>query len=133
MNPDKIAHLGFIQSIIMRMGTNSFMIKGWGVTLVAAIFALSSKDSNKPLVLLAYFPVFMFWFLDAFILHQERLFRKLYEEIAYGKIPSDHFTLNTDIVKQSVPDIFSVFFSKTLIIFYGLIISMIFFAMVKIL
>lgn len=133
MNTDKIAHLGFIQSIIMRMGTNSFMIKGWGVTLVAAIFALSSKDSNKSLVLLAYFPVFMFWFLDAFILHQEKLFRKLYEEVAAGNITSNDFTLRTDGVKYSAPRIYEVFFSRTLILFYGLMMGVIIFAMEKIL
>jgi len=35
MEASKIAHLGFIQATITRMGTNSFMIKGWAVTLVA--------------------------------------------------------------------------------------------------
>ena len=42
-----IAHLGFIQGIITRMGTNSFLLKGWSVTLVAAMFALAVKDADK--------------------------------------------------------------------------------------
>jgi hypothetical protein len=53
----KIAHLGFIQGVITRMGSNSFLLKGWSITLVAAIFALSAKDADQKFVLLAYFPV----------------------------------------------------------------------------
>ncbi len=66
-----IAHLGFIQGIITRMGTNSFLLKGWSVTLVAAMFALAVKDADKSFMLIAYFPVFVFWALDASFLHQE--------------------------------------------------------------
>lgn len=45
-NEEKIAHLGFVQGVINRMGGNSFLIKGWSITLMAATFALSAKDSN---------------------------------------------------------------------------------------
>jgi len=101
--------------------------------LVAAIFALSSKDSNVKLVLLAYLPVFMFWWLDAFILHQEKLYRELYNGVANGSIPSDKFTTDTECVRHLAPSIYIVFFSKTLRIFYGIIVTLIVFAMWKIL
>ena len=52
---DKLKHLEFIQGVINRMGQNSFLIKGWTVTLVAALFALAAKDSNQKFVLVAYF------------------------------------------------------------------------------
>lgn len=133
MNADKIAHLGFIQATITRMGVNSFVIKGWSITLVAAIFALASKDSNVKLVLLAYFPVIMFWVLDGFFLHQEKLFRKLYEQVADGSIPSNEFTMNTAAIKRMVPSMFQVMFTKTIWPFYVTIIGLIIFAMEKIL
>ncbi len=63
------AHLEMIQSIINRMATNSFHLKGWSVTLVAALFALAAKDSTPVFVYLAYFPAFAFWLLDGFFLH----------------------------------------------------------------
>lgn len=81
----KIAHLGFIQAIITRMGLNSFLLKGWSVTLVAAIFALAAKQADRRFVLLAFFPIAVFWLLDAFFLHQEKLFRRLYEIVAMAK------------------------------------------------
>lgn len=125
----KIAHLSFIQGVINRMGNNSFLLKGWCVTLVAAIFALASKDSNEQFVLVAYFPAFMFWFLDAFFLHQEKLYRELYKKVANNQISSDNFTLETSDLKNEVPCLLSVMFSKTLFPFYGILISAIVFVM----
>ena len=60
----KIKHLEMIQVIINRLAGNSFLLKGWCVTLVSALLALSSKDSNTKFILVAYYPVFMFWILD---------------------------------------------------------------------
>ena len=128
----KIAHLGFIQAIITRMGLNSFLLKGWSVTLVAAIFALAAKQADRRFVLLAFFPIAVFWLLDAFFLHQEKLFRSLYELVALGKVDSDQFTLDTKGIK-GVPGIASVFFSKTLRLFYGSLVGVILFAMFKLL
>ncbi|MEZ8502795.1 hypothetical protein AB6D08_15890 [Vibrio splendidus] len=129
----KIAHLTFIQGVINRMGQNSFFLKGWSVTVVAALFALSSKGANDNFVLIAYFPAFMFWFLDTFFLHQEKLYRKLYEEVAAGRIDSQEFTLNTTPLKNSVDTYYKVMFSKTLLPFYGVIIGVILFVMFGIL
>src|SRR5947209_16014228 len=56
----KLQHLAFIQSVIDRMSKNSFLLKGWGVTLVSALFALAAKDANKQYILLAYFPIITF-------------------------------------------------------------------------
>ncbi len=128
----KIAHLGFIQAIITRMGLNSFLLKGWSVTLVAAIFALAAKEVDRRFVLLAFFPIAVFWLLDAFFLHQEKRFRTLYELVALGKVDSDQFTLDTKGIK-GVPGIVSVFFSKTLRLFYGSLVGVILFAMFKLL
>lgn len=78
---NKLKHLEMIQGIINRMASNSFALKGWSVTLVAGIFALSSKDANEIYFLIAYIPIIVFWFLDAYYLLQERLFRSLYGKV----------------------------------------------------
>lgn len=75
----KIRYLEMIQNIMTRMSTNSFMLKGWAVTLVAGIFVLSAKDSNPMYFLLAYVPVILFWFLDTYYLMIERQYRHLYD------------------------------------------------------
>ena len=102
------------------------------MTLVAAIFALAAKQADRRFVLLAFFPIAIFWLLDAFFLHQEKLFRRLYELVALGEVDSDQFTLDPKRLK-GVPGIISVFFSKTLRLFYGSLIGVILFAMFKLL
>ena len=78
---NKLRHLEMIQNIIGRMANNSFLLKGWTVTLVAGIFAISSKETDKIYFLIAYIPVFVFWGLDSYYLLQERLYRSLYDTI----------------------------------------------------
>lgn len=81
MEDGKIKHLEMIQNTITRMANNSFLLKGWAVTLLAGIFALVWEKDGLLHYLLAYIPVFMFWFLDAYYLQQERLYRGLYDEV----------------------------------------------------
>ena len=78
---NKVAHLEMIQRVITRMASNSFLIKRWSVTLVAALFALTAVNMNVLFTCLAFFPIFMFWALDAYFLRQDRLFRKLYDHV----------------------------------------------------
>ncbi|MBK8099829.1 MAG: hypothetical protein IPK26_22215 [Planctomycetes bacterium] len=78
---DQRKHLEFIQAVITRLSTNSFLLKGWSVTLVSGLFALAATGANPTFVYIAYFPAFAFWGLDGYFLWQERLFRKLYDEV----------------------------------------------------
>lgn len=78
---NKIKHLEMVQGVIKRMASNSFALKGWAVTLVAGIFVLAGKDTNKLYFLISYIPVIVFWFLDAYYLLEERLYRSLYEKV----------------------------------------------------
>lgn len=77
----KIKHLEMIQEIIKRMASNSFLLKGWSITLVAAIFALAAKDSNQKFFLITYIPLIIFWILDTYYLQQERKYRNLYDKV----------------------------------------------------
>ncbi len=119
---EKIRHLEMIQGVINRMANNSFLLKGWSVILVSALFALAAKDSNTHFVLLAYFPALAFWILDGYFLQQERLFRKLYDRVRVKKNEDIDFSMDTSVVKK-VKCWFCVCFSKTLLIFHGVIIA----------
>ena len=77
----RIRHLEMIQAVVTRMATNSFMLKGWAVTLVAGVFVLAAKDSHPLYFLIAYIPVILFWFLDSYYLQLERKFRVLYKQV----------------------------------------------------
>lgn len=83
MDNKKIKHLELVQGVINRMANNSFMLKGWAVTLVAGVFVLAGKDTDKLYFLVAYIPVIVFWGLDAYYLLQERLYRALYDKVRF--------------------------------------------------
>ena len=114
----KIAYLQMIQAVIARMAGNSFLIKGRSVTPVAALFALAAANTNALFVYLAYFPSFMFWALDAYFLRQERLFRKLYDDVRASDEPVD-FSMTTEPFAQQVNSTWSVAWSCTLCLFHG--------------
>jgi hypothetical protein len=114
----KIKHLEFIQSVINRMASNSFFIKGWTVVLVSALFVLSGKESKIYFVYLAYFPVITFWILDGYFLWQERLFRRLYNDVRNYDEDKIDFSLNTKEIKKEEKTWIDAIFSTTLLIFH---------------
>ncbi|CAA0092744.1 Uncharacterised protein [BD1-7 clade bacterium] len=75
-------HLSLIQGVINRMAANSFVIKGWSITIMAAIIALASSLKSWPLTFIVVFPVLLFWWLDAYFFMLEKTFRKLYAHIS---------------------------------------------------
>lgn len=93
---EMIAHLPLVQGVVNRMGNNSFLIKGWTVTLVAAIFALAAAESNQRFIFVALFPSLVFWYLDAYYLKQEKLYRELYNAIVADCSKVDAFTMKTE-------------------------------------
>ena len=119
---NKIKHMEMIQNIINRMASNSFLVKGWCVTLVSAVFVLSAKDANTMFIAIAFFPVLMFWILDAYFLRQERLFRKLYDKVRTIDESSVDFSMNTAPFTASIASWLKVAFSQTLVLFYGAIV-----------
>lgn len=117
---NKIKHLELVQDIINRMASNSFMLKGWAVTLVAGIFALASKDADKMYFLVAYIPVLVFWGLDAYYLLQERLYRSLYDKIRQTEADKIDFSLKATTEEFSSDNncYLSCLISKTELWFY---------------
>lgn len=114
---DKIEHLKMIQTVISRMAGNSFLIKGWCVTLVSAILAIAAKDPNKLFIAVALFPVIMFWILDGYFLYQERLFRKVYDGVIVKTGDESDFSMNTKPYQTDLTWS-GAFFSPTLNLFY---------------
>ncbi|WP_428487771.1 hypothetical protein [Rhodopila sp.] len=55
----------YCQTHIGRFDTIIFGIRGWAITAVSAILGVAFSKPMPVLVLLAVFPVFMFWLIDA--------------------------------------------------------------------
>ena len=79
-SPSVQGHLGIIQNVIQRMGTNSTACKTWCITIVAALLVIIA-DKNKPhLAMLALFPTVLFAGLDVYYLALEKGFRRSYDD-----------------------------------------------------
>jgi len=120
----KIKHLEMIQSVIERMGNNSFLIKGWSITLVSAIFILAIQGTQKTFAVWTLFPAIIFWLLDGFYLWQERLLRSLYDHVL--KTDEKKIDFSMDTTKVQDVEIFgrkntwlNTVFSRTLLPFHG--------------
>ena len=115
-----LKEIDLIQNIISRMASNSFLVKGWAVTLVVATLLLDGKSVR---VYISFIPLLLFWFLDAYFLWQERLYRKLYDWVISNRMKTDEnlFNLNAYRFKGEVQSKWRIMFSTTLGCFYGLI------------
>lgn len=119
--PHLLKHLEFVQLTIVRMAANSFIIKGWTVTLVAAILAFTSKDGNPRSAFIALIPAILFWGLDAYFLRTERLYRALYDAVRESRSKEDSdvdFTLDATPYANKSLNWWRVCLSKTLLPFY---------------
>lgn len=125
MNERTIKHLELIQAVVTRLAQNSFSYKGWAITLVAAIFALGSKEANPQYLLIGLVPTFGFWGLDAYYLRQERLFRKLYDAVRTSAqadlLEATPFSMDTSPFQAQVASWWRICWSKTIGWLYGLL------------
>jgi len=116
------------QNIVSRMANNSFLIKGWAVTLIVASLLLEGVFYHR---FVAFVPWFVFWWFDAYFLRLEKLYRKLYDWLMKNRLANDSFLL--DINKQSleerfgneVPRMPKIMVSRTLVAFYGFLLFVI--------
>ena len=122
---DKIKHLEFIQNIITRMATNSFILKGWAVTVISILFVLELNHLNNNLFVFTLFPAFIFWGLDSYYLRQEKLFRRLYDHSRKNIGQDDMFSLSTKRIEGEVDSWFRILFNPTIYYLYGTIVVMI--------
>jgi hypothetical protein len=118
--------IDLIQGVINRMANNSFLLKGWLISLIAVLLALS-KDSLlscdlKLIFLILCFPIIIFWYLDAFFLHREKCYRELYNWVIKNRMISNEnlYSLDFRPHQKKVKSIFRIMFSQTLFPFYGL-------------
>ena len=74
----KEKYLDHLQAVIARHNSNSFMIKGWTITICTAVFTIAGTWKEPILALVALAPITVLWILDSFYLANERCFVSLY-------------------------------------------------------
>lgn len=114
-------HMDYVQAIIARLANNSFVMKGWALTLTSALLGFAAARGDALLAFLALVAVLAFWFLDAYFLRQERAFRLMFADVAAKKVTG--FSLNPATYAKQVkwwPTLRSV----SLGVFYGALLTL---------
>lgn len=123
---DNSKHLEMIQKIIGRFAQNSFLIKGWVITVALAGYGFYLTNRTKPIfLLLIIIAAVIFWVLDSYYLKQERLFRKLYERRA-ADVNSKKYSYSMNVAehKDEVHCLICTMLSFPTVLFYLIILAM---------
>lgn len=114
--------LDLVQDCIKRMANNSFLLKGWTLSLLTVIIALAQDVSQTKLIVTLIVPTLCFWYLNAYFLRAECRYRKLYGWVVVNrpKTVEHQYDLNPGRFDKDVAGILELMFSKTLSVFYGI-------------
>ena len=133
--------LDLIQEVIKRMANNAFQVKTWMITGLSAVAALkgellfqsSSENSYNwaglGLSIAMLVIIVGFWYLDAFFLRTEKLYRKLYQWVVENRSKTNDYLYDLNTFKRSLGEntrdlnaetesVTAVMFSKTVLIFF---------------
>ncbi|MGL2658987.1 hypothetical protein ACQJ6Z_06965 [Helicobacter pylori] len=85
-----IEELKILQGVINRMAQNSLECKKWTLALVVGVLSLKIEAiSNFYGLCVLGVLLLCFWFLDAYYLMQEKLFRKQYQWLIENRLKTD--------------------------------------------
>jgi uncharacterized membrane protein len=110
-------HLQMIQAVIDRMGRNSFLLKGWSISLVAALLGLAVDKANSDFAVIAAVGATVLALLDGYYLAVERRYRDLYNEAIDQAQTVAEWSLTAKKVKAG--DVWSALFSATVLPLHG--------------
>lgn len=123
--------IDIIQNCINRMASNSFLIKGWFITLILGFITFGYEKLNFIILIIISLVISVLcWISDTFFLQLERKYRRKYNWVIENRNSNSNFlyNLNPNESGMWLPnsstkfEFWEVFFSKTLIFLYGTVI-----------
>ena len=88
-NEELFKEIDLIQGCISRMANNSFLVKGWALSLIAGVTVFTNGENFDNLIFLltTIVPFVCFWVLDAFFLQTEKnIVRCIRTDLKKGKM-----------------------------------------------
>ena len=139
--PNEVIHkeLDLVQDIVKRMASNSFQVKAWLIGILSAliafekdaIFAEAGADKllSIKMNLFLFLPILCFWYLDAFFLSTERLYREVYKWLVKYRPMTEAYLYDLNTFNRQVGEqeqsllkpgnsVWNMMLSKTLLPFY---------------
>lgn len=122
-NEELFKEIDLIQGCISRMANNSFLVKGWALSLIAGVTVFTNGENFDNLIFLltTIVPFVCFWILDAFFLQAEKKYRAMYSDRLKKRKNGDVDQLfELEPGNYKVECVFRLMFSITLVVFYGI-------------
>jgi hypothetical protein len=126
MDENRQAHLEMIQGVINRMGSNSFSVRAWAIGLMTGLVALGGDRITQPAVLASTtLGVLLLWYLDAFYVRQERLFRRLFDDARGGTLKASEGAFSMSVTEyEDTVTFWKAARSRTVVPIYGVLLVM---------
>jgi len=122
----KESHLAMILSIINRISQNNLILKGWTIVAVPIFFILSESSGHEYFIYLAYFITIILWSFDGYLLFKQKSYLALYDKVRLTDEWDIDYVIDISELHTSKVKLIKSVLSKTLILFYGSIIVLIF-------
>lgn len=98
-----LKEIDLIEECIKRMASNSFLLKGWAVTVLSVLIGLTANTDNwKFGSVLAILVCIGFWYLDAEYLKLERLYKRKYNWIITNRPAKTEYAFNLDPFEKNM-------------------------------
>ena len=95
--------LDLIQGVINRMAANSFEVKKWLIGIITAIVVLSKDNlmnGGSQVIWILLLPILSFWYLDAFYLSKEKLFKEMYRWVVNYRNKTEDYLYDLNTMKR---------------------------------
>lgn len=119
------AHLAMTQGVIDRMGGNLFYLRGWSITILVGLFAVSTSSLlavEQWAPTLFFVLLGLFWTYDGYFLSLERKYRGLYEKVCLLDEEDIDFSMSVGEFKTHADKtLLAAMLSPTLLTFYGVL------------
>ena len=98
-----LKEIDLIEDCIKRMSNNSFLLKGWAVTILSVLIGLMANFENWTSgSLLAIFVCIGFWYLDALYLKLERLYTRKYNWVIQNRLDTTEYKFNLNPFEKNM-------------------------------
>lgn len=98
-----LKEIDLIEDCIKRMASNSFLLKGWAVTVISALIGLTAKTDNWKLgSVIAILVCLSFWYLDATYLKMERLYKRKYNWVIKNRPANKEYAFNLNPYEKNM-------------------------------
>lgn len=119
MKTDREIYIDIVVSTIGRVSGYSFTLKGWAITVFAALAGISAQAKDTHLMFYMILVSVLFWIVDSYYIMIERRFRHLFRQAFVNpQLVAADLSFDHRDIKQFV-GLVDAFKSPTIAIFYG--------------